>query len=288
MSGVLDRMAQRALGLLPAVQPLVAPRYAGPRAEPQALPMPEMTAGLERVAEIEAIAHVRPQAPVARKAHVAEEGPLAQRQEEEKPEKSLEVRRLVSRPGAPEKISYPQQPPQRAAQPAVERSREVEAEVRPAQALTHAPTNAPTHVQARTQAGNRSETAQMPKAVPNLRPAEPRHEIAKTEANREERKTSEAMSAPLPKDEPSRHEPVRSPEFPKSSRAVIAPPPLLAGRRAMLQAERQAAEEKSEVHISIGSIELRAPRPEPRPPAAPFRPRVSLDDFLRRGQETRS
>jgi hypothetical protein len=57
-----------------------------------------------------------------------------------------------------------------------------------------------------------------------------------------------------------------------------------------LQGERraaEAAEEKTEIHISIGSIELRAPRAEPRPQAVPFRPRVTLDDFLRRGQETR-
>ncbi len=45
------------------------------------------------------------------------------------------------------------------------------------------------------------------------------------------------------------------------------------------------AEQKTEIHISIGSIELRAPRVEARPQAAPFRPRVTLDDFLRRKPE---
>ncbi|MGH9606923.1 MAG: hypothetical protein ACRD3N_14630 [Terracidiphilus sp.] len=48
------------------------------------------------------------------------------------------------------------------------------------------------------------------------------------------------------------------------------------------------AEEKTEIHISIGSIELRAPRMEPRPQAAPFRPRVTLDEFLRRKPEARA
>jgi hypothetical protein len=43
-----------------------------------------------------------------------------------------------------------------------------------------------------------------------------------------------------------------------------------------------SAEPKTEIHISIGSIELRAPRTETRPQPAPFRPRVTLDDFLNR------
>jgi hypothetical protein len=43
-------------------------------------------------------------------------------------------------------------------------------------------------------------------------------------------------------------------------------------------------EQKTEIHISIGSIELRAAPAEPRPAApASFRPRVSLQDFLKRG-----
>jgi hypothetical protein len=44
-------------------------------------------------------------------------------------------------------------------------------------------------------------------------------------------------------------------------------------------------EQRTEIHISIGSIEVRAPRSESKPPAPPFRPRVTLDDFLRRKPE---
>ncbi len=40
------------------------------------------------------------------------------------------------------------------------------------------------------------------------------------------------------------------------------------------------ASELTEIHITIGSIELRAPRTEPKGP--PFRPRVTLDEFLTR------
>jgi hypothetical protein len=40
----------------------------------------------------------------------------------------------------------------------------------------------------------------------------------------------------------------------------------------------------TEIHITIGSVELRAPRVTPAPPKAPaFRPRVTLDEFLKRG-----
>jgi hypothetical protein len=42
--------------------------------------------------------------------------------------------------------------------------------------------------------------------------------------------------------------------------------------------------EHTEIHITIGSVELRAPRIAPAPPKAPtFRPRVTLDEFLKRG-----
>jgi hypothetical protein len=47
------------------------------------------------------------------------------------------------------------------------------------------------------------------------------------------------------------------------------------------------ADQKAEIHISIGSIELR-PAPESKPaPPLPFRPRVSLEDFLGRKAEGR-
>jgi hypothetical protein len=38
--------------------------------------------------------------------------------------------------------------------------------------------------------------------------------------------------------------------------------------------------EHTEIHITIGSIELRAPRTEAKAP--PFRPSVTLDEFLKR------
>ncbi len=43
----------------------------------------------------------------------------------------------------------------------------------------------------------------------------------------------------------------------------------------------ESATEHTEIHITIGSIELRAPRTETPRQAAPFKPRVTLDDYLR-------
>jgi hypothetical protein len=45
------------------------------------------------------------------------------------------------------------------------------------------------------------------------------------------------------------------------------------------------AEPRPEIHISIGTIELRVPRADATPPARPFRPRVTLEEFLRRKSE---
>jgi hypothetical protein len=65
-------------------------------------------------------------------------------------------------------------------------------------------------------------------------------------------------------------------------------PRLPEGRRARGEYRSeppQRLEQKTEIYISIGSIELRAPRAETKPAAAPFRPRVTLEDFLRRKPE---
>jgi len=56
---------------------------------------------------------------------------------------------------------------------------------------------------------------------------------------------------------------------------------------ALPQGDAASREEKTEIHISIGNIELRAPRAETRPQPLPFRPRVTLEEFLRRQPEAR-
>lgn len=290
MSGVLDRMARRALGTLPAVQPLMTPRYARMREEPRG---PAAEPGM--TAETETIAPVRARQGDARKRPVADRDRDAQ-QQDDKPDNSFQSSSQGRRPRKDFKtaekiveahepvmpVSRPadlgerqSSPMQSKSQPGVER-REVEAghletELRPAQA------------------GKRSERAQTARAGPYLERMDPRREDAKAEAMREKRETSAIGSALSRKDAPLLHEIVRSSDSPKSNRWV-AEPPLKIDRRTTPQGERRAAEpaeEKADIHISIGSIELRAPRAEPRPQPAPFRPRVTLDEFLRRRQETR-
>lgn len=58
-------------------------------------------------------------------------------------------------------------------------------------------------------------------------------------------------------------------------------------RRALPEDVAASGEESTEVHISIGHIELRAPRTEAKPQPATFRPRVTLAEFLRRSPEER-
>ena len=287
MSGVLDRMAQRALGTMPAVQPLLGPRYAEtPRGAEAELGM---------TAEIETIAPVPARKGDAGRRPVADRDNDVQGQDD-RSENRFEGRSPVKRSKAPEKIAKAHEaetpvsaptdqgerqssPPRRAAQPGVERSREVAAGPGPERAAELR----------LAKAGHRSQTARAAKAVPHIEPMEPRREDAAADPMREERETSGIGIVLSPKDEPSRHEIVQSSASLKRNR-LVAELPLTIDRRRTLQGERraaEAAEEKTEIHISIGSIELRAPRAEPRPQAVPFRPRVTLDDFLRRGQETR-
>jgi hypothetical protein len=57
----------------------------------------------------------------------------------------------------------------------------------------------------------------------------------------------------------------------------------LMGRNVMHEAAIDAAEH-TEIHITIGSVELRVPRAAPVPPKTPaFRPQVTLDEYLKRG-----
>jgi hypothetical protein len=57
------------------------------------------------------------------------------------------------------------------------------------------------------------------------------------------------------------------------------------GHLSGLVAAAASLEQKTEIHISIGRVELRAAREDTKPSAIPFRPRLTLDDFLRRKPE---
>jgi hypothetical protein len=280
-------MAQRAMGTMPAVQPLMTPSHAQMREDPRGA-----AAELGMTAEIETIAPVPAGKGDARRRPVADRDSDVQQQAGE-PDNRFVGRSPGKRSRAPEKIAKAHEaampvsapadlgerqssPLRRAAQPGVERRREVAAGPGPERAAELRP----------AKAGHRSQTARTARAGQRAEPMEPRREDATADRMKEERETSGIGIVLSPKDEPSQLEIVQSSASPKRDR-LVAELPLKIDRRGTPQRELRAAEEKTEIHISIGSIELRAPRAEQRPQAAPFRPRVTLDEFLRRGQETR-
>jgi hypothetical protein len=283
-------MAQRALGTLPAVRPPMAPRYTETSRPPSA--EHEMTAEIETVAPIAARKNnARKQQAVDgdREAQVQQDIPIGGRKILHS---STTPKRLQNAPAQEMQVSAPadrdeQQLPLigRVAQPAVERGRQFVAEhpeaARPEAERVDAETRP-------AEDAHRSQAAPVAKATPHLDRMEPQRDDANAEPTREPRESSESASALVPKSAPSRPEIAGNSDSPKSIRS-LAPPPLQIDRRTTLREPRPEplAEERTEIHISIGSIELRAPHVESRPQAAPFRPRVTLDDFLRRGQETR-
>lgn len=283
MSGVLDRMAQRALGTLPAVRPPMAPRYTE-TSRPA-------TAELEITAETEAIAPIPARKSDARKQLAVG----SEREMQAQGDSPIDGRRILNSSATRKRIdNAPEQevqvsapadrgqrqplPIERASQPGAGRNRDFAAE--------HSDTAHPAADLRPAEAINRSQAAPAAKATPHLERMEPHNENA--EPMREMREASDIGNALVPINEPSRPALTAHSDSPKSSRSVAAPPLQIDRRTTPREPQpAQPVEEKTEIHISIGSIELRAPRVEPSPQPASFRPRVTLDDFLRRRQETR-
>jgi hypothetical protein len=229
MSGVLERMAKRAFGRLPTVQPLIrsiyaaAPVNAGEPAAPEFLP-----------GKVEAERAVA--APVPDPDRMSEPQPAARQRPRAVAPEVDEVAGHLNKRAEPVTPQAVRQPPQK---PRVE-----------------APPPPPTPL------------------APQLEPAE-------------------ASANPEPLDRIASTSPIA--ELTLAAGASPQPvhigqtttPPLQRRRSRAVRAESAAsAEQKSEIHISIGSIELRAAPAEPKPAAsAPFRPRVSLQDFLSRKTE---
>jgi len=284
MSGVLDRMAQRSRGLLQVVKPVMAPRYAPVGGEPR---RPGME--LETVAETEAAVPVLAQEGRARIGALSRydgeadqpmgehEGAAGPERSAEGPEKTAHAREAVRRAGPAMVQSGVSRRPsvkldaqvEAARNGDVARSREFEASARSVQEESR---NEPAREMARPgPTGLRRKSTKTGPAI--------------------ERSEESGVEGAFPEQTPEwRAEMGLNSDFSMRNR-MVAESPQRVDRRVAPKVERQVApqaEEKTEIHISIGSVELRAPRVEPRPQAAPFRPRVTLDEFLRRKPETRA
>jgi len=265
MSGVLDRMVQRSRGELPAVEPLVSPRRTAAALRP----------GLaEAIEEREA----QPGAP---------EPPRQTASPEKRRQPAFEMDATV-----------PQAPAGRPEAAEVEESRRPAKKAAPANRSHEAPDRPPmlTRDREKVEIEAARDTADPAHAAPR----------AKTKP---ERTTAEAQTASLPGGEvvaptlaearepgPAAQQmrgatPIKRNEIELEAKpasmatAPLAALPAPAAPHAAApgipaEAKQIEAGEHTEIHITIGSIELRAPRTETQAP--PFRPRVTLDEFLRR------
>jgi len=244
MNGVLERMAKRALGRLPTVQPVIRSIYAAAlvnTGEPPAPGFPTDKVEAESLVEV-------PERPPARVS---------------KPQPDAPQR---SRAAASPKPGRTAGPPERRAELA-----NPQAERQPPQRPRVEPVLRPT-----TPPAPQLEAADRP-----VNP-EPLPQIALT-----------VPVIPMRQDDVAPVFEESTPAAPASTLPARISPPVASPRerrrmRAVRVESPTLAEQKAEIHISIGSIELRAAPAEPKPaPAAPFRPRVSLQDFLSRKTEPR-
>jgi hypothetical protein len=291
MSGVLKRMAKQAMGTLPTVQPLTPPHFA------------PHGGGLRQTAfEHETNAEVDVPAPFS--------SPVPAPRPELSPRESRETGRdaaegigdlpaqsaqgSTTQPREPIQPREPMPPREPMQPPRIATRRETAQEERPAgrvEPMTSVWEGKP----------GRSEDAIEAEKPARSKSSEPELEIgAQSLARTEERPAAQIRPRPDPfapqehsKTKSSREgaEIVRDVESKarisreRKEQAIETRPSQRAAFAKRTEPVAAPTEQRTEIHISIGSIELRAPRVEAKPQAAPFRPRVTLDDFLRRKPE---
>ncbi len=272
MSGVLDRLAKLAVGALPTVQPLLATKYAARSSELR-----------QNAFEPEAQHEI--DAPAAFPRTTARNAPQT---------------------GVPATARPGHQPDHAAAWSATSTGALAPQQPRPAttSALVDVPIKqSPPAATLEARTRNRQYPAQETEPASSEHAQEPPHEPA--ERVRSHAQLMSAAGPAISREAPSSVSHEAEISDPSSHPAAIAdelqPAPRLAAERMAREiqpspaASRNSAkhpesaaampEQRTEIHISIGSIEVRAPRSESKPPAPPFRPRVTLDDFLRRKPE---
>ncbi len=290
MSGVLARMARRALGVLPTAEPLKPPRFAPDSLSVrEASPGPDLQLDLETFFQTEAAAPRRVTVPASRDQTAPNRSPP----EAERRDAATQLRPRATTPTRNDflepELREPDRPTRlRAITPAIavkaagvleessKSTHTLEEDSKPMDALEERSKSAGADVtprlSARIAAEDRRPSYRIePSDFADTRETAParRHSALAALA---EQGTNEPATRTMrrndPRDGASRegsHEPAATPTLAETKRVVPTP-----------------VEPRSEIHISIGAIELRAPREAPVSAAPPFRPRVTLEDFLRR------
>jgi hypothetical protein len=268
MSGVLDRLAKLAMGALPTVQPLTAPRYASRSSELHPI-------ASEPEASLEIEAPAPPPRTTSRSSRPMEPEASGKTSNQLDPPTVRTEMRTTDIALQTESIS---------ADEAIKR-------VPPITSRFEAPSGFRNH------AARESEPLQSNRA--QRQPDEPAQPIPRNDrtAAAAPETISRATSAFTPQEPaiPERPSPTAEITSDAQPASQTSPKRSIQVIESKLGAHRDSAkrpgppaappEQRTEIHISIGSIELRAPRSETKPPVPQFRPRVSLDDFLRRKSE---
>lgn len=296
MSGVLDRMAKRALGALPTVEPRSEPLFAQQTAGSGGAEAP--VSGMQEVnAEVESSRGGGERSSRRTRQTLGEENqPPNSRSKCEDEFSAREAARPTAPTPARANASNGElaiaEPPSRTAETYSEDSAPhedvAEGLVKPKQANAESRTRK-INVEAEPETFAVLEQRKASAPIAGERAANPIRGLA--EAGQEALLTSTLIERIVEAEES--HERGEGQEPLVRSSAKAARQRNQPEQRVTARNESKAlaldspAEQKTEIHISIGSIELRAPRVEARPPAAPFRPRVTLDEFLRRKPEAR-
>lgn len=295
MSGVLERMAQRALGALPTLQPLLAPHFApadrGSREQPLA---PNTHLDHREHLEIDAPSS-RPEPARTRVRQTADDWGRPG------PEHGTTYERAAAPPTPagekpPARIDDrepqdPIQPFERIVEPRVVDLKTISRPNPVTEALAPIIASEQFAQEMRLYLAELPEETRTrmapPKKPENLQPVAPI--IAGEQFAHETRVhlfdlPEENRTRTLPPKKPGELPPVSHEASPVANRIQQAVGTSHRDRRGAVILP-SSAEQKAEIHISIGRIELRAPRPEAKLPSTPFRPRVTLEEFLRRKSE---
>jgi hypothetical protein len=281
MSGVLDRMAKRALGALPTVHPLLAPYFAPTDGiAREALLQPEASLGPGTRLEIDASDSraTPPRAP-----------PWQTRDNWKRPDPEHrqtlgEVAALPSSAGEKPPVRIDDRQPQDPVQPlqphAVHRVVDLEAIAKP-NPVDKSPVSLEPAPQVRRTGGERQWQTDLPEPATPITPlvrfadATPDDVAHLAHENQTTRLPAKVRDHPRSESRPA---------FLPARRIEQAVGGADTDHRSAVTLTR-SADQKAEIHISIGRIELRAPPAQAIPSAAPYRPRVTLEDFLRRKPE---